>query len=58
MLKEIRCDAFRTFEGKKREPITFFEGLNVVLGSNSGTNSIGKSTFLKLLKSNMQLMKE
>ena len=34
MLKEIRCDAFRTFEGKKREPITFYKGLNVVLGSN------------------------
>lgn len=49
MLKEIRCDAFRTFEGKKREPITFYKGLNVVLGSNSGTNSIGKSTFLMII---------
>lgn len=45
MLKEIRCDAFRTFEGKLREPIVLNEGLNVVLGSNSGTNSIGKSTY-------------
>ena len=49
MLKEIRSDAFRTFEGKIREPIILNEGLNVVLGSNSGTNSIGKSTFLMII---------
>ncbi len=48
MLVEIRCDAFKEFE-RPRPPIRFREGLNVVLGTNTGTNSIGKSTFLMIL---------
>lgn len=35
--------------GHVREPIIFHNGLNVVLGGKSGTNSIGKSTFLMIL---------
>jgi uncharacterized protein YydD (DUF2326 family) len=43
MLKEIRCDLFR-------EPIvTFHDGLNVVLGDNAASNSIGKSTMLMII---------
>lgn len=40
MLHEIYCEQFH----QKR--ITFNEGLSVVLGTNTGDNSIGKSTFL------------
>lgn len=43
MLCEIICDQFH----QKR--ITFDNGLNVVLGTNSGDNSIGKSTFLLIV---------
>jgi len=48
MLKEIQSNAFRTGgqEGPIRPKIEFKKGLNVVNGSNTGTNSIGKSTLL------------
>jgi hypothetical protein len=43
MLKEIKCNLFR-------EPIvTFRHGLNVVLGDNKASNSIGKSTMLMIV---------
>lgn len=48
MLKEIRCDEFISY-GVIREPICFHRGLNTVLGSASGSNSIGKSTFLMII---------
>jgi hypothetical protein len=43
MLNEIRCNKFR------EKLITFHAGLNVVLGDNAATNSIGKSTLLMVL---------
>ena len=43
MLVEIRCDQFRT------ESISFHKGLNVVLGDENATNSIGKSTLLMVI---------
>ena len=48
MLVELRCDAFKD-SGVVRPPIRFHEGLNVVLGTKTGDNSIGKSTFLMIL---------
>ncbi|HFI0302486.1 TPA: DUF2326 domain-containing protein, partial [Streptococcus suis] len=48
MLKEISCDKFIE-NGKVREPIQLHSGLNAVLGSNDGANSIGKSTFLLII---------
>lgn len=48
MLVEVRCDKFIS-NGKVREPIRFHAGLNVVLGDDNGSNSIGKSTFLMIL---------
>jgi len=48
MLIEIRCDKFMTY-GDKRPPILFHPGLNTVLGSETGSNSIGKSTFLMII---------
>lgn len=48
MLKEISCDQFIENE-KIRGPIYFNKGLNVILGGHSGTNSIGKSTFLMII---------
>ena len=48
MLVEISCDKFID-AGSVRAPITFSKGLNVVLGTETGTNSIGKSTFLLIL---------
>ena len=45
MLYEIWCDKFIS-NGKPRGIIRFNNGLNVVKGHDSGTNSIGKSTFL------------
>ncbi len=48
MLIEIMCDKF-VQDGKQRGPIKFHEGLNVVLGNDNGSNSIGKSTFLMIL---------
>ena len=43
MLVEIRCDKFRT------ESISFHKGLNVVLGDENATNSIGKSSLLMVI---------
>ncbi len=43
MLREIRCDKFRT------GVVTFHPGLNAVLGDDNATNSIGKSTLLMLV---------
>jgi len=48
MLVEIRCDKFIS-NGEQRPPIRFHSGLNTVLGSESGSNSIGKSTFLMIV---------
>lgn len=48
MLKMIRCDKFME-NGRLRPPIIFNAGLNTVLGSQTGSNSIGKSTFLMIL---------
>lgn len=48
MLTEIMCDQFID-HGKPRGRIPMRSGLNVVLGSNSGSNSIGKSTFLMII---------
>lgn len=48
MLYEIRCDKFMS-HGQPRGPILFHKGLNVVRGHDSGTNSIGKSTFLLIV---------
>jgi len=49
MLREIRCDRFRTYDDKHREPIIFHDGLNAVLGTKDAKNSIGKSTFLMII---------
>lgn len=43
MLREIRCEKFRT------GVVHFHQGLNVVLGDDNATNSIGKSTLLMLV---------
>lgn len=48
MLRMIQCDKFME-NGNTRPPIMFKAGLNTVLGSQSGANSIGKSTFLMVL---------
>ena len=45
MLVELRCNKFISY-GEQRSPIRFHVGLNTVLGDESGSNSIGKSTFL------------
>ena len=53
MLKEIRSNAFKlnakTDNETIRPTITFHSGLNIVNGSDTGTNSIGKSNFLMCL---------
>ena len=43
MLYEIVCDKF------KQNRIEFHNGLNVILGTNEGDNSIGKSSFLLIV---------
>ena len=43
MLYEIYCDQFH------QKQIIFNPGLSVVLGTNTGDNSIGKSTFLLIV---------
>lgn len=43
MLSEIFCELFR------EKTITFREGLNVILGDDNATNSIGKSTLLMVI---------
>ncbi|MDK7259401.1 DUF2326 domain-containing protein [Gardnerella vaginalis] len=46
MLTELYCDKFKE---SAPQPIRFNSGLNVVLGTEGATNSIGKSTFLMIL---------
>jgi len=48
MLLEVSCDKF-VENGEVRKPIIFEKGLNAVVGNESGTNSVGKSTFLMIL---------
>ena len=48
MLVEIMCDEFKD-HGKPRGCIRLHAGLNTVMGSASGSNSIGKSTFLMII---------
>lgn len=48
MLKEILCDEFKSYD-QPRNAIIFHPGLNAVVGNESGTNSVGKSTFLMIL---------
>ena len=48
MLMEIFCEKFLE-HGKQRGAITFHPGLNIILGSETGSNSIGKSTFLMIV---------
>lgn len=48
MLKEIYCDRF-IYHGKPRGRIQLHYGLNTVVGSKTGTNSIGKSTSLLVI---------
>lgn len=48
MLVEIQCDEFKD-QGKPRGAISLRRGLNVVLGSASAANSIGKTTFLLII---------
>ena len=43
MLIEIKCDKF------KFQPNNFNPGLNIIVGSDDGGNSIGKSTFLMII---------
>ena len=43
MLVEVHCEKFR------ETPICLHAGLNVVMGDNAATNSIGKSTFLMVI---------
>lgn len=48
MLKMMKSDSFIE-KGGKRKPIYFHKGLNVVMGNDTGANSIGKSTFLMII---------
>ena len=48
MLKMMKSESFIE-KGKKRKPIYFHKGLNVVMGNDTGANSIGKSTFLMII---------
>ena len=48
MLKEIYCELLAT-PNRPSGKITFHSGLNIVLGSNIGTTSIGKSTSLLIV---------
>lgn len=48
MLKMRKSESFIE-KGKKRKPIYFYKGLNVVMGNDTGANSIGKSTFLMII---------
>ena len=48
MLKMIKSEFFIE-KGEKRKPIYFHKGLNVVMGNDTGANSIGKSTFLMII---------
>lgn len=48
MLSEIICEHFSD-NGNPRGAISLREGLNVVLGSSGGSNSIGKTSFLLIV---------
>ncbi|MCR5583602.1 MAG: DUF2326 domain-containing protein [Eggerthellaceae bacterium] len=48
MLTKIYCDQLKD-QGAIRPPIHFHSGLNVILGSSSAANSIGKTTFLLMI---------
>lgn len=48
MLVEIMCEEFKD-HGTPRGRIQLYSGLNTVMGSSSGSNSIGKSTFLMII---------
>ena len=48
MLVEICCDEFK-INNEVRPPIRFHRGLNAVLGDDSGSNSIGKSTLFMII---------
>ena len=48
MLVEIMCEEFKD-HGTPRGRIQLHAGLNTVMGSSSGSNSIGKSTFLMII---------
>ncbi len=48
MLTEIMCEEFKD-HGVPRGRISLHAGLNTVMGSSSGSNSIGKSTFLMII---------
>lgn len=48
MLIEISCSKFKTPKHPE-ETINFHPGLNVILGSKNGANSIGKSTMLMII---------
>ena len=48
MLVEIMCDKFIN-HGIPRGRISLHAGLNTVMGSSNGSNSIGKSTFLMII---------
>jgi len=48
MLKEISCDKFIE-KGVTRPPIKLHSGLNSIIGTSLGGNSIGKSTFLMII---------
>ena len=48
MLVEIRCGQFKQL-GAIPPTVRFNANLNVVLGDNEGSNSIGKSTFMMML---------
>ena len=45
MLSEIYSEAFKE-KGETRDKVEFHAGLNLVVGGNRATNSIGKTTFL------------
>lgn len=48
MLVEIYCPEFKE-RGVVRSPIVFHNGLNVIVGTDDGKNSIGKSTILMII---------
>ncbi len=48
MLIEVMCDNFLSF-GKPRGKIIIKPGLNTIMGTDVGSNSIGKSTFLMII---------
>lgn len=51
MLTEIYCEKFKTDgkDGITRKPISFKPGLNIIEGTDNGSNSVGKSTLLLVI---------